>query len=112
MKSKWTEVTLGSIGNGAAQELFARELAAVLANMQDVNTKHDAKRKITLSFVFAADEARETCSATIKCESKLAPVKPLMITAQMTEGKDGEATLVQRQGGQSENVVAMKGLEV
>jgi hypothetical protein len=111
MKTKWTEVSLGSIGNGAASELFQRELEAVLKNMQDVNTKHDAKRKITLSFIFAADEARETCSATIKCESKLAPVKPLLVTAHMTEGKDGETTLVQRRGD-SENVVAMKEVEV
>lgn len=111
MKAKFSEVNLGNFAGGAANELFQRELAGVVGNLQDVNTKHNGKRKITLVFTFEADESRETCMATVQCSAKLAPVKPVSITTHLTEGKDGETTLVQKRAD-AENVVALNEVSV
>lgn len=106
MKAKFSEVNLASFAGGAANELFQRELTGVLSNLRDVNTKHNTKRKITLTFTFEADEARETCAATVRCEAKLAPVKTVAITTHISEGSKGETVLVQKREDAA-NVVAL-----
>lgn len=66
-------VTLENIGNGAAIELFNRELAAVLENILDVNTSETAKRSITLKIDIKPASDRGMGAVDISCKSTLAP---------------------------------------
>jgi hypothetical protein len=68
-------VTLATIGDGAAGELFQAELDRILKNIADPNTDPKAKREITLKVTVAPDESREMAAVLIKCTSKLAGLK-------------------------------------
>ena len=68
-------VTLAALADGAAEELWQAALERVLENIEDVNTDYRAKRGITLTFAFAADEERSLGDITITCATKLAGVK-------------------------------------
>jgi hypothetical protein len=68
-------VTLESLHDGAAGEMWAAALARVLENIADPNTDHKTKRAITLSFVFAADEERHVGDVQVSCQTKLAGMK-------------------------------------
>lgn len=87
-------VTLASIGNGAAMELFDHELARVLANVADPNTSAKSKRGITIKVVIQPSEDRDVGYATVEVTSKLAGVKP--VDTKMYFGKkDGKLLAVQ-----------------
>jgi hypothetical protein len=68
------QVTLGNLCGGAVEEVFQREFAEVLANIGDVNTDAEAKRKITLEFTVAPFEDRSGAQVTFSCKSKVVPV--------------------------------------
>ena len=65
-------LSLATLGNGAAEELFQRELQSVLGNIADPNTIADDTRKITLEVRILPDVKRRTASVDISCSSKLA----------------------------------------
>lgn len=68
-------VTLYSLADGAAAELFQAALTRVLENIQDPNTDHKAKRAIDLKFEFDCNEDRQVGAVGIKCSTKLGGVK-------------------------------------
>ena len=68
-------VTLVTIGDGAALELFQAELEKVLRNIADPNTEADKVRKITLEVKFTPSKARDTGDVEIRCTSKLPGLK-------------------------------------
>lgn len=70
-------VTLASIGNGAAMELFDRELVSVIRNISDVNTSQKTKRSITIKVDIQPDDERNIGFATVyfgKKDGKLVAV--------------------------------------
>lgn len=69
------QVNLGNLCGGAIEEVFQREFAAVLANIADVNTAPEAKRKITLEFTITPFEDRSGAQVTFACKSKTVPVE-------------------------------------
>lgn len=69
------EVNLSNLCGGAIEEVFQREFASVLANIADVNTDPEAKRKITLEFTVAPFEDRSGAQVTFHCKSKTVPVE-------------------------------------
>lgn len=73
-------ITLESLADGAASELWFAALTRVLENIQDPNTDHKAKRAITLTFDFTADEDRNVGNVGIQCSTKLAGVKGVNAT--------------------------------
>lgn len=87
-------VTLASIGNGAALELFDHELKRVIANIGDPNTTAKTKRAINIKVVIQPDEDRGIGFATVEVTSKLAGVKPVSSTMYFGK-KDGELVAVQ-----------------
>lgn len=93
-------VTLVSIGNGAALELFERELTNVLTNIADINTSPRQKREITIKMTFKPDENRERADVQVAVTSKTAGVRP--VDREVFLGKqNGEPVAVQsnpRQG--------------
>lgn len=82
-------VTLASIGNGAALELFDHELKNVIANIADVNTDAKAKREIHIKVIIKPDDERNIGFASLEVKSKLAGVKPVASTMYFGK-KDGE----------------------
>jgi hypothetical protein len=70
-----TELNLSTICGGAADEVFRRELQEVLANIADVNTPAEAKRSITLKFIFSPLKDRGASQVQLECNSKIASVE-------------------------------------
>src|ERR1700676_1878869 len=69
------EVSLSNLCGGAIEEVFQREFASILANIADVNTNPEAKRKITLEFTIKPFEDRSGAQVTFACKSKVVPVE-------------------------------------
>lgn len=67
------DVSLGNLCGGAIEEVFQKEFAAVLANIADVNTNAEAKRKITLEFTIRPFEDRSGAHVSFACKSKTVP---------------------------------------
>jgi hypothetical protein len=68
-------VTLGTLADGAALELFQNALDQVLKNIDDPNTEAHARRAIRLEIGFVADEDRRVSNVEVKCTTKLAGVR-------------------------------------
>lgn len=76
MEAELKQTTLETVGGGAVPELFQRELANIMANIDDENTPAQAKRSIVIEVTFLPDENREAIVTTVSCKSKIIPVKP------------------------------------
>ena len=74
------QVSLETLGFGAAAEMFQAELEKVVFNIADPNTKPELKRNITLKLVVKPTKDRSMCAVEIHCDSKLAPVLPFEST--------------------------------
>lgn len=71
-----THVTLVSIGEGSAVELFDIELERVLKNIADSNTDPDAIREINVKVRIKPKQDRALGEVRITASSKLAGAKP------------------------------------
>lgn len=67
-------VTLDTIGSGALSELFAIELARVLANIADPNTDDTTKRSISIAVTFKPTKDRDVAAVELTCSSRLAGI--------------------------------------
>jgi len=76
-------ITLATIANGAAEELFSDRLTEVLRNVNDPNTDWKAARKITIEVAFRPNEERTIGDIHIKASSKLAGLKPVQTVCYM-----------------------------
>lgn len=74
--SQAEKVSLASLAEGAAGELFDAELERVLENIADPNTRASAKRAIVLTVTIAPDETRQAAPFSIGVMVKLAPTRP------------------------------------
>lgn len=79
-------VTLETIGNGAATEMFEEELTKVLENIMDPNTDGKAIREITVKVRAKPHKDRSGAQFTIDVTSKLAPITG--VTDQMFFGRE------------------------
>jgi len=86
-------VTLDTIAGGAVVELFEREFARVLADVEDPNTVPDAKRTLTIEITLKPTENREASAVGVKVRSKLAGVKPVVSMVHLTT-RDGRPVAV------------------
>lgn len=68
-------VSLDTLAQGAAVEMFNDELSKVFENILDVNTKATAARSVTLTVTIKPDEDRTYSNLVIEAKSKVAPVK-------------------------------------
>ena len=103
-------VSLETLGQGAAVELFADELKKVLANVLDPNTKASAKRSVTLTLEIKPDEDRSFAHTSLEVKSKLAPTKPVGVPIYIGQHA-GEAVATERDSRQltfDDNVVGMQ----
>lgn len=77
MNAEFEKLNLKNLCNGAAAELFDRELEAVLQNISDPNAKAKTAREITLKVTILPTEDRSRGVVGVKCSSKLAPAGEL-----------------------------------
>lgn len=68
-------VTLTTLADGAALELFQRALGEVLANIDNESTDAEAKRTIRLEVTFSPDDERRLADISVKCSTKLAGIR-------------------------------------
>jgi hypothetical protein len=73
MQTKETFVSLDTLAQGAAVEMFNDELKKVLTNILDPNTKATAKRTLVLTVEIKPDEDRFHGSCNVFVKSKLEP---------------------------------------
>lgn len=66
-------ISLPTVANGAASELFEEELKKVIANIMDVNTEANVKRSITLKMTIQPGMDRDSAAMKFEASSKLAP---------------------------------------
>lgn len=82
-------ISLTTICNGAAEEVFRREFAELLKNITDPNTDPEAKRRITLVFDFKPMGDRSGAEVKFACAARLAPVS-LVKSSIFLARKDGD----------------------
>lgn len=87
MDSKLREVSLVTLGGGAAVELFDDALRELLRNVADPNTEPKATREIVLKVKIKPSESRDFAAVEIHCAPKLAAVSPA--TTHVFLGTDG-----------------------
>ncbi len=75
--TKLTDVTLDTVAQRAAPEVFEREFLRVLKNIQDPNTDPEEKRSITLTFEFKPLKTREEARVVLKSKVGLAATAPV-----------------------------------
>ncbi len=68
------DLDLANLANGAAPELFKRELVDVLRNIADPNTDAKTVRSITLEVRFYPNAQRDTIGIELGCKSKTVAV--------------------------------------
>jgi hypothetical protein len=69
-------LSLGTIADGVAEELFQNALERVLKNAEDPNTVTKAARRITLSFDVKVNDERTQATVTVGVSTKLAGSRP------------------------------------
>lgn len=70
-------VSLATLAQGGAGELWQRELAEVLKNIADQNTDPKTKREINLKVTIQPNDEREIGDALVSVTSKVAAVRRL-----------------------------------
>lgn len=81
------ETSLLDLIDGGVKELADLNMRRVLDNIRDVNTDPKKARAITIKFIFAPNENRDSVATRVQVECKLVPVKPVETTLDI--GNDG-----------------------
>lgn len=63
------ELTLLTICKGSVKEIFAHEMAKIIANIADPNTSATKPRKVTMEFVFTPFPDRSGASVALNCKA-------------------------------------------
>ena len=87
-------VSLIDMAHGAIKERVDHEMARVLANIADPNTKAVAKRTITVKVTLEPDETRQHVEVSASASSTLAPFNPVK-TALAVGKEDGRTVAVE-----------------
>ena len=83
------KINLSNLGDGAANELFERELDRVLKDILDPNTEATAQREINLKLLFKPDDERDLGATGIKVSSKLAGSRVFVTKVAFGRDKSG-----------------------
>lgn len=68
------------MARGAFQERVDLEMAKVIDNILDPNTKPTQKRKLTITIEFTPDDDRQNIGVSVAVKSALAPTTPTRTT--------------------------------
>lgn len=70
-------LTLENICGGALEEVFQREVSRLLANIRDVNTEAEQKRKLVIEFQFDPHPDRSGARVVMQVKTTLANIEPV-----------------------------------
>lgn len=84
------------MGNGAFQERVDLEMARIVDNILDPNTKSTQKRKLTMTIEFSPDDDRNNIGVNVVVKSTLAPTVPARTTLWVAgDNATGECQVVE-----------------
>lgn len=83
------------MAQGAIKERADYEMARILDNIMDPNTKPTKKRTLTLQLVFSPDSERRQICVAVTAKSKLEPTNPVGTALYLTGDGNGELTAVE-----------------
>lgn len=69
------KLSLINLNNGAAVEVFDRDLATVMENIKDINTDAETERSITLTVKFKPNPDRTGAVAVVETKVRVAGIK-------------------------------------
>lgn len=87
-------VNILEVARGAIGEKLGYELAAVVKNINDPNTKADAVRELTIKVSLKPDSERRNISMSTQVKSKLVPTNNIETSLYLTED-NGNPALVE-----------------
>lgn len=91
---KIVDVSLETLKGGTLVEMFNKELAKVVTDIDDPNTEAEATRSITMTVTMKPDKNRARAETSIQCKSKLAPARAEDTTLYFGL-EDGETTVTE-----------------
>lgn len=80
---------------GAIEEKVDYEVSRVIDNILDLNTKPDAKRKITITLVFQPDAERKHIAIQAEAKSTLVPTAAVATSMVITADGNGEMVVAE-----------------
>lgn len=96
MINKDNQRSILEMARGAIMERVDYEMAKVLDNIMDANTKASAKRKLTVTLTFQPDEERTQIAVDTVAKSTLAPTNPVVTSLYVTGSHiDGQMQVVE-----------------
>lgn len=98
MQQKAEEMCRESIlrmAQGAIEEKVDYEVTRVIDNILDVNTKPDAKRKITITLEFVPDAERKHIALYASAKSALVPTAAVATAMVITSDGNGEMVVAE-----------------
>lgn len=92
MAEKKNQKSILEMARGAIMERADYEMAAIVKNIQDVNTSPTKERVLTLTVKFKPDAERQQIAVNVVAKSKLEPTNPVMTSLYLTgEGDEVQA---------------------
>ncbi len=83
------------MAHGAIEESVDYEVSRVIDNILDVNTKPDAKRKITVTLEFIPDAERKHIALFASAKSALVPTAAVATSMVITSDGNGEMVVAE-----------------
>ena len=83
------------MAQGAIEEKVDYEVSRVIDNILDLNTKPDAKRKITVTLEFTPDSERKHISLSVNAKSSLVPTAAVATSMMITTDGNGELVVAE-----------------
>ena len=80
---------------GAIEEKVDYEVSRVIDNILDLNTKPDAKRKITITLEFQPDSERKHIAIAATAKSTLVPTAAVSTSMMITANGNGEMVVAE-----------------
>ena len=89
MQDTDTRKSIMEMARGAFMERADYEMARVVDNILDANTKATAKRKVTITMEFTPDDERSNVSVSVTVKSALAATNPVKTSLYIAGEKSG-----------------------
>ena len=95
MSRELTRESILRMASGAIEERVDYEVSRVIDNILDLNTKPDAKRKITITLVFQPDSERKHIAIQAEAKSTLVPTAAVATSMIITADGNGEMVVAE-----------------
>lgn len=89
------EKSILEMARGGFLERVDYEMAKIIENILDANTKAVAKRKLTITMELTPDDDRQRVSVSFTARSALAPTSPMGTSLYITADENGEMCVVE-----------------